>query len=628
MFKTSRDRFVKRINKPIGFLILAIAASSLPACDAENKKDVSPPRLELPDSELGQKSDSPDSEHKSQVQKSIIPDADWHQFRGPDSRSWVSNEFPIQWGPDQGIFWQQGLPGRGSSSPIVSGDRIFLTAYDGFGLTIKDRKDFKNLRHHLICLDRGTGKPIWQRQVTGANLKQPLNPEVVRHGFASSTPVTDGENVYAFFGITGVFAFDAEGNSLWQRNLGLNTHYFGTSASPILYEDLLIVNASLESESIYALDKNTGAVVWKIPDVIECWSMPVIGKSLAGNTEMIVSSKSEVNSYDPRTGKKIWHCEGIQDYVVSVPIIVDGICYLTGGKQKQTMAIGMGGKGDANDQKLWEVRKVGSNVSSPVYKDGRLFIFHDNGIVQVLNAETGEVIMRERTSTKERPFASPLLAGEYLYMPFQDAGIAVFKADDECEEVAVNAAPAEMGLSASVVPCGNKFYFRGDNYIVCVGPEAKPTIVSEWKSPEDMQVVNTIEPFNINPKKSWTRRYLGFLGSDFDVVTKYLLMPYQSVITKEQTELSREIIRGEKPKYDELRTRLAELQAEEFAAPANELERFRERWAALETETKQLNGKTRVLVKKLFPDEQLQQHYKDAKAGIAHIHPDAPKKKK
>jgi outer membrane protein assembly factor BamB len=627
MFETSRDPFVKRINKPIGFLLLAIAVSSIPACDAGKEKKISQ-RLELPETEIVEKPDSSESQLPIPSKESVVPEADWRQFRGPNFRSSVSNSFPIRGGPDQGIFWQQGLPGRGSSSPIVSGDRIFLTAYDGYGLTIKDRKEFKNLRHHLICLDRGTGKPIWQRKVTGTNLKQPLNQEVVRHGFASSTPVTDGENVYAFFGITGVFAFDADGNILWQRNLGLETNYFGSSASPVLYEDLLIVNASVESETIYALDKNTGAVVWKIPNVIDCWSMPVIGKSLAGNTEMIVSSKLEVNSYDPRTGKKIWHCEGIQDYVVSVPIIVDGICYLTGGKQKQTMAIGMGGKGDANDQKLWEIRKIGSNVSSPVYKNGRLFIFHDNGNIQVLDAETGEVITRQRTSTKDRPFASPLLAGEHLYMPFQDAGIGVFKADDECEEVAVNAAPGEMGLSASVVPCGNKFYFRGDKYIVCVGPEAKPTLVSEWEAPENMQVVNAIEPYNINPERNWIRRYLGFLGTDFDDVTKYLLMPYQSVITKEQTEKSREIILGEKPKYDLLRSRLEELQSEELAAAAGDLERFRDRWAALETDTNKLNGRTRVLVKKLFPDQQLQQHYKDAKAGIAHIHPDSPKRKK
>ena len=228
----------------------------------------------------------------------------------------------------------------------------------------------------------------------------------------------------------------------------------------------------------------------------------MIGLSPDGNPEMIVSSKNVVAGYDPDDGRQLWHCAGIQDYVVSVPVIVDGICYLTGGKTKQTMAIRLGGRGDVTEtHKLWEIGKIGSNVSSPVFRDGRLYIFHDSGVLQILDAETGELIKRQRTATRARPFASPLLAGNYLYMPFQDAGIAVFAADETCEEVAVNEGLDDLPLMASIVPSGDCFYYRNDKYLYCVGSDKKPTAVIEWSNPQDYQLVNTIESLHIDPEK-------------------------------------------------------------------------------------------------------------------------------
>ena len=555
--------------------------------------------------------------------KSEQHSTDWQQFRGPGFASKTSAKFPLQWDVDNGIVWEQGLLGRGASSPIVSGDRIFLTAYSGYGLTVKDAGDIKDLRHHLLCLDRATGKPLWQREMTGTRVLQKVNPELLKHGFASATPVTDGKNVYVSFGVTGVFAFDLDGNLLWQRNIGLQTHYFGSSSSPVLHGDLLIINASLESQAVYALNKNTGVVEWRIRGVEESWSMPVIGQNLTGGTEMIISSKNHVKAYDPKTGTPLWHCAGIQDYVVSVPTIANGVCYLTGGKQKQTMAIRMGGKGDAEEQKLWEIKRIGANVSSPVYKNNRLFIFHDNGILQVVNAEDGTLVTRQRTATKTRPYASPLLAGNHLYMPFQDAGISVFKADDKCEEVAVNSNRDEAPLMASVVPSGNVFLYRNDNYLVCVGNQSQPTAVNEWQAPTDFKTVQTHEPYNIDPEKGRTRRYLGFLTPDFEQTSQYLLTPYKSVITDEQTAQSREIIKDEKPKYDALRAKFDALQWEDLTTPTNSdnVAKLRKRWADLEAETMFLTGRTRVLVKNLFSKKQMQQHISDAKAGVSHLPP-------
>ncbi len=357
--------------------------------------------------------------------------------------------------------------------------------------------------------------------------------------------------------------------------------------------------------------------------------MPIIGENAEGQQELVISSKNVVAGFDPETGTPLWHCQGIQDYVVSVPIIVDGICYLTGGKTKQTMAIRLGGKGDVSQtHKLWEVGKIGSNVSSPVYRDGRLYIFHDSGVIQVLDARDGAVISRNRTSTRERPFASPLLAGQHIYMPFQDSGISVFRADAEGEEVNVMPLDDELPLMASIVPDGNNLLYRNDRFLYCVGATAESASGRTWPQHGDSQIVTTIESYNIDPEKGWSRRYLGFLTADFEQAIKWLLMPYQSVITEQQTERSREIIFSEKPKYDALRDRFESLQWEELTTPAEEADRFHELWAALEKNTQKLNADTRILVKKLFPEEQLQRHYRDAEAGVAHIKPGDSGKKK
>lgn len=565
------------------------------------------------------------------AQLQAVKDAstEWPQFRGRDFSSSVPDAFRLDWDIDQGIQWKAELPGRGASTPIVVGDRVFVTSFDGFGLTVEEAGDYRSLRHHVLCFDKNSGKPIWHREITGTSLLQKMNPELVRHGFASSTPVSDGQNLYVFFGVTGAFAFDLNGEFLWQRNLGLETHYFGSSASPVLYRDLLIVNASIESDTVYALDKNTGACVWQIPNVRECWSTPVIGKNSEGNDELVISSKNKVAGYDPETGSLLWNAKGIQDYVVSIPIIVDGICYLTGGKTKQTMAVRLGGLGDVTESHvLWEIGKIGSNVSSPVYHDGLLFIFHDSGVIQILDAKTGKLLKRQRTATRERPFASPLLAGEYLYMPFQDAGISVFRADESAEEVAVNECGDGLPLMASVTPSGDRFFYRTDRYLYCVAPTDEKTEILPWQGATDYDLVKTVDSFNIDPKKGWSRRYMGFLGPNFEKAIKLLLMPYQSVITDEQTTQAREIIIGEKPKYEALRERFEKVRDQELTTAAEQVQKFNEQYAEIEKETKKLNSETRILVKKLFPKEQMEQHLRDAEAGKAHLKPGSQKKQR
>ncbi len=180
--------------------------------------------------------------------------ADWPRFRGPNGSgvSADSNATPVRWSPKENVKWKVELPGAGVSSPIVVGDRVYVTCYSGYGLDRQNPGDINDLTRHLVCVDRESGKILWDKSVKAALPEDPFSGiGVPAHGYASHTPVSDGENVYVFFGKSGALAFDKEGNRLWQTNVGSGSDdkRWGSSSSPILHDDLLIVTASAEGRA-------------------------------------------------------------------------------------------------------------------------------------------------------------------------------------------------------------------------------------------------------------------------------------------------------------------------------------------------------------------------------------------
>ena len=174
----------------------------------------------------------------------------WGQFRGDAFGHAMASGLPSKFGPEN-IRWKTRLPGRGASTPIVVGDRVFLTAYSGFGLSADAPGKPSDLRHHVICLDAATGALIWQQTIRGNEAISPrVSQNLAMHGFASSTPVSDGQRVFAFFGVSGVFAFDINGKYLWQQDVGWRDDNFGSSASLLVDGQRLIVNASVESDTV------------------------------------------------------------------------------------------------------------------------------------------------------------------------------------------------------------------------------------------------------------------------------------------------------------------------------------------------------------------------------------------
>lgn len=214
-----------------------------------------------------------------------LPATDWRGFRGSYANATASDDSkpPIRWSDDNNLKWKVKLPGPGASSPIVVGDRVFVTCYSGYGVE-RDAGSVDDLKRHLLCVEKDNGKLLWEKTIPSTVEEDPYRGYITEHGYASSTPVSDGKRVFVQFGKTGVLAFDLEGEQLWKTGIGTesNSKRWGSAASPTLYADMLIVNASYESQSLYALDISTGKEIWKTAaeGVDYTYGSPLIAKLL------------------------------------------------------------------------------------------------------------------------------------------------------------------------------------------------------------------------------------------------------------------------------------------------------------------------------------------------------------
>lgn len=399
--------------------------------------------------------------------------ADWLQFRGPGGAGVAASAAPTEWGTGDNVIWQTPLPGPGTSSPILVGDRIYLTCYSGYGLDPNRPGEMEQLTRHLVQLDRKTG------EIQRTQRFQPQLPESAyaggndsRHGYSSSTPVSDGERLYLFFGKSGVFCTDLDGGEIWHANVGTKTRGWGSSNSPVLYRNLLIVNASVESGRLIALDKLSGREVWSTGGMRSSWSTPALVELENGETELVVSVQKWVLGLDPATGEELWRCEGIPTYVCPSVISEGGVAYITGGRGTQyTLAVRAGGRGDVTDTHLlWRVNK-GSNVSSPVVVDGHVFVIRDRGgVAYCFDAETGRIQYEQRLPGQSGTFyASATAAGGNVYYTSQHDGTFVVAANPDFALVARNEFEEDARSNASLVVDEGQLLLRNDQFLYCIG---------------------------------------------------------------------------------------------------------------------------------------------------------------
>ena len=402
--------------------------------------------------------------------KLVAKTSEWTRFRGPGGMGTSDAKgLPLNWSTDENIAWKIPLPGPGASSPVVFQDRIYLTCYTGFFIPDQSGGSQEQLKRHLIAVRRSDGGVIWDQAIAA---KLPEEDQIRDHGFAANTPAADDERVYAFFGKTGVFAFDHSGKQLWQADVGSQTNKRGTSASPVLYKDLVFINASVESSSLIALDRRTGEEKWRAKGIRESWNTPLVITASSGRQELIVAAKGNVLALNPDTGEELWSCNtDIGWYMVPSVVAEDGIVYCLGGRSGVAgLAVRAGGSGDVTKtHRLWTSLK-GSNVTSPVYLDGHLYWMHEQrGIAYCAKADTGEVVYEQRLEQAGQVYSSALLADGKLYYLTRDGRTFVLAAKPKFEQLAVNELRDRSVFNGSPAVDGSRLLIRSDKFLYCVG---------------------------------------------------------------------------------------------------------------------------------------------------------------
>ncbi|RMG33054.1 MAG: serine/threonine protein kinase [Planctomycetota bacterium] len=407
--------------------------------------------------------------------------ADWPRFLGPNGRAIAATDRPpLKWSDSQNLRWKAELPGAGASSPIIAGGRVFVTSYSGYGAGFDGRME--DLKRHLSCFDAETGKLLWQQTIPAELPEDPYQGFLTEHGYASNTPVTDGERVFAFFGKSGVWAFDTgDGKRLWHTDVGheSSNRRWGSAASPILFENLVIVNASEESQSIRALDKNDGHEVWRAEAALLelAYSTPAVGKSADGREELVVGTPGEVWGLNPRTGKLLWYAEAPFSGNLTPSVIIEGdVAYLFGGfRGSGSIAVRLGGSGDVTDSHVLWTSRESSYVATPVLYQGHFYWIDDRGIAHCMDTKTGRNVYQTRValdaaSRRGRPvYASPVVADGRVYVVTRLGGTVVLPAAPKYELLAVNRFADDSMFNGTPAVWKNRLYLRSDRALYCVG---------------------------------------------------------------------------------------------------------------------------------------------------------------
>lgn len=406
---------------------------------------------------------------------------DWPQFRGPGGLGMAdaAKGLPTEWSATKNVAWKSKLPGLGASCPVIFGNRIFVTCYSGYAEDPKKEGDPEDLKYHLICFDRSSGRTLWEKSLKSDGPVPAYNGFMPLHGYASSTPAVDADAIYTFFGTTGVSAWKHDGSKIWTTKVGDGTHNWGSATSPVLFENLVIVNASVECGSLVALDRKTGKEVWRAEGMQMSWNTPLL-VPVGGKHELVISSKGRLKAFDPASGKPLWDCAGIDDYVCPSVIAHDGVVFAIGARKCAAVAVRAGGTGDVTDSHtVWRLDR-GSNVSSPVYHDGHLYWADEKGKkVFCADAKTGKLVYEEALPPVEDPtakgegsriYASPVAADGHLFYANRSGTAFVVKADPDFKLVAQNRIAGDEGrFNASPIVHNNQLLIRSDSVLYCVG---------------------------------------------------------------------------------------------------------------------------------------------------------------
>jgi outer membrane protein assembly factor BamB len=383
----------------------------------------------------------------------------WPRFRGEDGDAHSTQAgLPTKWGPES-VLWKTPLKGRGQSSPVVWGDSIFLTSAQDDG---KQRLVF--------CVDARSGKIVWEQVAWTGTPEQSHE----RNGWASATCCTDGQHVYASFGKAGLHCYDMDGKHVWSRQLGefQSATRRGTAASPVLVDDLVILNGDSESDPfLFGINKLTGETVWKTDrPAEEGYSTPVILQA-AGRKELVLNGSSFIAGYEPATGKELWKCKSFAGRGEPAPAIGKGVVYVVNGQPGDFYAVRTDGIGDiTHSGMLWHTpRRGGRDGPSPILVNNYLLVSNMAGIATCYDAATGKELWKQRIGGAIS--ASPFAAEGHAYLLYEDGETLVTDPGPAFKEISRNMISPAAGeiFRASPVPCEGHILLRADRTLYCVG---------------------------------------------------------------------------------------------------------------------------------------------------------------
>jgi outer membrane protein assembly factor BamB len=449
--------------------------------------------------------------------------ADWPQFRGPNGSGWCETAVPLRFGPTENVIWKTALP-AGHSSPVLGGDRIFVTGFEGEKLL-------------TFCLDRKTGAIVWKRELERGRKDRLMKP----NSQASPSPVTDGQNVYVFFQDVGLLSYAADGTERWRVPLGPFNTFYGMGASPILVDDLVVQSCDQDTGSfLLAVDRATGRVRWRTerPDVISGYSTPVVVRPKTGAAEILIPESYQLSAYSTRDGRRTWWVRGLACEMKSIASIGDGVLYVNGwgfpenqpGRQIQVppfaealsrldsnrdgviakeevidakmksyfeafdadrngrldekewggyrammaaenglLAIRIGGAGDMTASSiLWKYQKPVPQVPSTLLYRGVLYMVNDSGILLSFDPASGEVLKQGRLKGGvDKYFASPVGADGNVILISQAGNASVVRAGKEWEILAVNDLDDEVYATPAIAD--GRIYIRTRSALYCFG---------------------------------------------------------------------------------------------------------------------------------------------------------------
>ena len=382
----------------------------------------------------------------------------WPRWRGPSGQGVVEEGgYPDRWSDTTNVLWRTRVPGRGHSSPIVWGDRIFLTTARERGRQVS-----------VLGFRRSDGELLWEADAPDGRAERHHQ----KNSPASATATTDGERVYASFGSRGMVAVDLDGNLAWDRDLGRIENYHGPAGSPVLYRDSVIIYQDQNGDAfVTALDSRTGETRWRTGRAASVgWGTPVV-ISVGDHDELIVSSQRLVQAYNPTTGDELWRCEGMLREVIPTPAVGHGLVFCASGRAGPTLAIRPGGRGDVTDSHVeWRTTRGSPFVPSPIVYGDYLYQINDmSGIVTCLNARTGETVWQERLGRPRREgiSASPIIVDDKLFVTNDDGQTFVLRTGPDFELLHVNDIGAPTLASPALVD--GIWYIRTADELLAIG---------------------------------------------------------------------------------------------------------------------------------------------------------------